>query len=163
MLFALATPEYNKVASNTTRIKVHLRNGVAEIYNQHQDLMGKIENNLIEVETDFENKLEKISLVVQDAVFIVSNQALDGSTDSKGTNVYVYAKKAFEINSTTSIDEVTKLYDLKKAEFDRENEKAQDKENSALEKVITSRVLLLGEELEFLRKLLAIVKQMKNN
>lgn len=163
MLFSLATPEYNKVASNTKRIKVHLRNGVAEIYNQHQDLMGKIENNLIEVETDFENKLEKISLVVQDAVFIVSNQSLDGANDVKGTNVYVYAKKAFEITPSTSIEEVTKLYDLKKAEFDRENEKAEGQENTALGKVITSRVLLVSEELEFLRKLVVIVKQIKNS
>jgi sRNA-binding regulator protein Hfq len=31
MLFFLATPEYNNLQSNTTKVKVHLRNGVAEI------------------------------------------------------------------------------------------------------------------------------------
>jgi hypothetical protein len=40
MLFSLATPEYNNLQSNTTKVKVHLRN-VAEIFDQHQDLMGK--------------------------------------------------------------------------------------------------------------------------
>jgi hypothetical protein len=70
MLFLLATPEYNNIQSNTTKVKVHLRNGVAEILDQHQDLMGKVENNLLEIETNFENKLEKFLYILQDGVFI---------------------------------------------------------------------------------------------
>ena len=54
MLFLLATPEYNNIQSNTTKVKVHLRNGVAEILEQHQDLMGKVENNLLEIEMQVE-------------------------------------------------------------------------------------------------------------
>jgi hypothetical protein len=38
MYFHLATPEYNKVQQNTTKVKVHLRTGIAEIFDQHQDL-----------------------------------------------------------------------------------------------------------------------------
>ena len=94
MLFLLATPEYNNIQSNTTKVRVHLRNGVAEIFDQHQDLMGKIDNNILEVETNFENKIEKLLFVLQDAVFIVSNQGLDVNSDNKnGTGIYVYAKK----------------------------------------------------------------------
>ena len=59
MLFLLATPEYNNIQSNTTKVRVHLRNGVAEIFDQHQDLMGKIDNNILEVETNFENKIDR--------------------------------------------------------------------------------------------------------
>ena len=73
MLFLLATPEYNNVQSNTTKVKVHLRSGVAEILEQHRDLMGKIDNNIVEIETNFENKLEKIWFVLQDAVFSESD------------------------------------------------------------------------------------------
>lgn len=62
MLFLLATPEYSNLQSNTTKVKVHLRSGVAEIFEQHQDLMGKVENNIIEIETNFENKFEKVYL-----------------------------------------------------------------------------------------------------
>ena len=47
MLFSLATPEYTHIQSNTTKVRVHLRSGVAEIFEQHQDLMGKIDNNII--------------------------------------------------------------------------------------------------------------------
>ena len=74
MLFLLATPEYTNVQSNTTKVKVHLRNGVAEVFDLHQDLMGRIDNNIVEIETNFENRLEKILFVLQDAVFIVSNK-----------------------------------------------------------------------------------------
>jgi len=59
MLFLLATPEYNNLQSNTTKVRVHLRNGVAEVFDQHQDLMGKVDNNIIEIETNFENRIEK--------------------------------------------------------------------------------------------------------
>ena len=95
MLFLLATPEYNNIQSNTTKVRVHLRNGVAEIFDQHQDLMGKIDNNILEVETNFENRVEKLLFVLQDAVFIVSNQGLDVNSDNKGTGIYVYAKNKF--------------------------------------------------------------------
>ena len=85
MQFVLATPEYNNSQSNTTKVKVHLRNGIAEIFDQHQDLMGKIDNNIIEIETNFENRVEKILFVLQDGVFIVSNQGLDSTSETKGT------------------------------------------------------------------------------
>jgi Fe-S cluster assembly iron-binding protein IscA len=105
MLFLLATPEYNNVQSNTTKVRVHLRSGIAEIFEQHQDLMGKVDNNIVEIETNFENKLEKIWFVLQDAVFIVSNQKdTDSAFESEGTGVYVYAKRVKEINSSVSID-----------------------------------------------------------
>ena len=87
MLFLLATPEYNNVQSNTTKVRVHLRNGVAEVFDQHQDLMGKVDNNIVEIETNFEKKVEKLLFVLQDAVFIVSNQGLDANSDEKGTGI----------------------------------------------------------------------------
>ena len=117
MLFLLATPEYNNIQSNTTKVRVHLRNGVAEIFDQHQDLMGKVDNNIVEIETNFENKVEKLLFVLQDAVFIVSNQGLDANADEKGTGIYVYAKKVKEITSNMSVDEVAKEYEDKKTSF----------------------------------------------
>ena len=65
MLFLLAAPEYNNVQSNTSKVRVHLRTGVAEIFDQHQDLMGKVENNIIEIETNFEGKIEKFVFILQ--------------------------------------------------------------------------------------------------
>ena len=141
MLFLLATPEYNNIQSNTTKVRVHLRNGVAEIFDQHQDLMGKkVDNNIVEIETNFENKVEKLLFVLQDAVFIVSNQGLDSSADEKGTGIYVYAKKVKEITSSLSIEEVAKEYEDKKTSLERENQKLGIDEES--DKAINSKKFL---------------------
>jgi hypothetical protein len=126
MQFLLATPEYNNTQSNTTKVKVHLRNGIAEIFDQHQDLMGKVENNLIEIETNFENRIEKSTFVLQDAVFIVSNQGLDNTSENKGTGIYVYAKRAKEITSSLSLEEVTKQYEEKNSLLEAENQKLSE-------------------------------------
>ena len=159
MLFFLATPEYNNIQSNTTKVKVHLRNGVAEILEQHQDLMGKVENNLLEIETNFENRLEKLLFVLQDAVFVVSNKGLDTNVESKGTGVYVYAKRVREITSSTSVDEIVKQYDLKNAELEKEVAILETDPNSTKTK---SKVFLLKDEVEFLRRAVTIIKGLKS-
>lgn len=158
MLFLLATPEYNNIQSNTTKVRVHLRSGIAEVFEQHQDLMGKIDNNLIEIETNFENRLEKSLFVLQDAVFIVSNQKTNSTPsafENQGTGVYVYAKRAKEINSNISLDEVTKQYDQKVSALELVK---QDSDNP----VNNSKTILLTEEVDFLKKVISVVKEMKS-
>lgn len=161
MLLLLATPEYNNLQSNISKVRVHLRNGVAEIFDQHQDLMGKVENNLIEIETNFENKMEKSLFVLQDAVFIVSNKGLDGNAETNETGVYIYAKKAAKVGKNIPTEELSEQYDTKKTLLDAELEKLNEKGSDTLNKVITSKVLLLQEEVEFLRKALVIAKDLK--
>jgi F0F1-type ATP synthase epsilon subunit len=158
MLFLLATPEYNNVQSNTTKVKVHLRSGVAEILEQHQDLMGKVENNIIEIETNSDNKIEKTLYVLQDAVFVVSNQGLDATLENQGTGVYVYAKRVKEINSSVSIDAVSKEFEQKTTELDSERSKMTD----AVDQVLTSKMILLEDEIEFLKKVVLIVKELRS-
>jgi len=160
MQFVLATPEYNNSQSNTTKVRVHLRNGIAEIFDQHQDLMGKIDNNIIEVETNFENRIEKILFVLQDGVFIVSNQGLEANAEIKGTSIYVYAKRVREINSTVSLEEISKQYEQKKLDFETETQKLTG--NEATDKVINSKIFVLKDEVEFLKKVFLVVKELKS-
>ena len=160
MLFLLATPEYNNIQSNTTKVRVHLRNGVAEIFDQHQDLMGKVDNNIVEIETNFENKVEKLLFVLQDAVFIVSNQGLDSNADEKGTGIYVYAKKVKEITSNLSVEEVAKEYEDKKTSLERENQKLGVDDET--DKSINSKIFVLKDEVEFLEKVVTVVKDLKS-
>jgi archaellum component FlaC len=159
MLFLLATPEYNNIQSNTTKVRVHLRNGVAEIFDQHQDLMGKIDNNILEVETNFENKVEKLLFVLQDGVFIVSNQGLDVNSENKGTGIYVYAKKVKEITSSVSVEDVSKEYEEKKVSLEIENQKLGASEEA--DKAINSKIFVLKDEVEFLEKVVTVVKDLK--
>jgi hypothetical protein len=157
MQFFLATPEYNNTQSNTTKVRVHLRTGVAEIFDKHQDLMGKVENNIIEIETNFENRSDKILLILQDAVFIVSNQGLDPEAEMKGTSVYVYAKKAREINSSVTIDKISKEYEAKQLELEAQLAGTTDTSNKAK----NSKIILLEEDVEFLKRCLSIIKNLK--
>ncbi len=160
MLFLLNTPEYTNVQSNTTKVKVHLKNGVAEILDQHQDLMGRVENNIVEIETNFENKTEKNLFVLQDAVFIVSTKGLDKKLDKK-TSVYVYAKNVKEINSRLAIDEITKQYEKKMSLLETETLKLSSQNSEKLENSIKSKIFMLNEDTEFLKKVLALAKQPK--
>ena len=162
MLFLLATPEYNNTQSNTTKVKVHLRSGIAEILDNHQDLMGKVENDIIEIESNFENKIEKLTFVLQDAVFVVSNQGLDATADNKNTGIYVYAKRAKEVGSNISLEEVTKQFETKNIELEMEREKISSLNLDPNDKVISSKIILIQDELEFLKKVQAVVKGIKS-
>lgn len=159
MLFLLATPEYNNVQSNTTKVRVHLRNGVAEIFDQHQDLMGKVDNNIIEIETNFENRLEKILFVLQDGVFIVSNQGLDSTSETKGTSIYVYAKRVREIGPNISLEEISKQYDQKNSDLEIENQKLSATDPS--DKAINAKIFVLKDEIDFLKKVITVIKELK--
>lgn len=164
MLFLLATPEYNNVQSNTTKVKVHLRSGVAEILEQHRDLMGKIDNNIVEIETNFENKLEKIWFVLQDAVFIVSNQKTANSTsafENNGTGVYIYAKRVKEINSAISIDEISAQYEQKNSLYETEKQKLIDQNIDITDQTKNSNLLVIKEEADFFKKVISVVKEFK--
>ena len=160
MLFSLATPEYTNVQSNTTKVRVHLRSGIAEIFEQHQDLMGKIDNNIIEIETNFENKIEKTFFVLQDAVFIVSNEQLENS-DSEETGVYVYAKRVKEITANLSLDEISKQYEEKSIAFETEKQKLTSANIDPLVQNLNAKLFVLKEEVDFLKKVVNVVKNFK--
>ena len=164
MLFLLATPEYNNVQSNTTKVRVHLRSGIAEIFEQHQDLMGKVDNNIVEIETNFENKLEKIWFVLQDAVFIVSNQKGDSAAsafENEGTGVYIYAKRVKEINSSVSMEELSKQYDEKVSLFEAEKQKLVDENIDVSDETSNSKLMVIKDEIDFIKKVMAVVKDFK--
>lgn len=165
MLFFLATPEYNQVQSNTTKIKVHLSTGIAEILEQHQDLMGKIDNDIVEIETNFENKIEKSKYLVQEGIFLVSTKNSISVTTpiSNETGVYIYAKRVKEIGSKTSLEQISKEYELKKERLEKEEQKLSEgsKEPISYNRITNSKLYLLKEEVDFLRKVILTLKELK--
>jgi F0F1-type ATP synthase epsilon subunit len=161
MFFLLVTPEYNSIQSNITKVRVSLKNGIAEIFDQHQDLMGRVDNNIIEIESLSENKVERSTFVLQDAVFIVSNQGLDKNAETKSTTVYVYAKNGREISSLLAIDSLQAEYEKKNAEWVTETQKAEQEAAGGAKKVLTAKNLLLKDEVAFLKKVLVVAKQRK--
>ena len=160
MLFSLATPEYTHIQSNATKVRVHLRSGVAEIFEQHQDLMGKIDNNIIEIETNFENKTEKTSFILQDAVFIVLNKQME-SYDSEGTGIYVYAKRVREISSSLSLEEIIQEYEEKVIDFETEKQALTNDNIDTLDQKLNAKLFVLKEDVDFLKTVISVVKDCK--
>nr|YP_009545188.1 ATP synthase CF1 epsilon subunit [Synura uvella]AYO28342.1 ATP synthase CF1 epsilon subunit [Synura uvella] len=171
MLFFLATPESSIVQTKTTKIRVHLSSGVAEIYEEHQDLMGRIDNDLVEFETNFDNKIETSKYLVQEGVFVVSTKnTISVDLENSETAVYVYAKRVFEISSKakSSLDIISKEYETKTSLLEREEQRLKEeqatkdnKTSASYELVKSSNLMLLKEDVEFLRKVILVIKELK--
>ena len=169
MLFFLATPESSIIETKTSKIRVHLSSGVAEVFENHQDLMGKIDNDFIEFETNFDNKSEIGKYLLHLGVFVVSTKnSIIKEPKSTETAVYVCAKRVFEISSKnkSSLDSISKEYETKKIlleeEEQKEAEKAEQKPGVIPENInINSNLFLLKEEVNFLKKIIVVMKEVK--
>lgn len=156
MKFFIGTPDYNRVFDNTTRVKAYLRTGAAEIYESHQDLLGKIKNNQLEIDTVVDGKTQTYVYVVQEAVFIVS------SKDKDETTSYSYGNRIQEISKNTPIEELKKEVDDKKEALEIETQKLLDKGlEDSLSNLIQSTILSLKEDVEFVQKVLAVAEERK--
>jgi len=153
MLFFLVTSDYNTQELNTIRAKFSSTTGNLEILEQHQDLMGLITNDAVEIETNSENKTEKSLFFLQMGIFVISTKGLE--KNKKGTSIYVYASKAKKITPTTSVEEVTKELENKRLELESEKKKTG--------KLVASPTKLnrLEKEILFCEKVVAFVKNQK--
>lgn len=164
MQFSLATPEDNKkVLSNATKVKISLTTGIVEILDKHQDLLGKISIDLVEVEKTDDNKVEKNKFIVQDGLVIVSNKGLNNENQSE-TGVYIFGKRILELNSTLSIDEFSKKVEQKstKLETDKQALTVSIAENSVNSDKLKTKIFLLEDELAFDKKVLSLIKEGRN-
>jgi F0F1-type ATP synthase epsilon subunit len=170
MQFSLATPEDSKKSlSNATRVKLHLSTGIVEILEKHQDLLGKIGIDLLEVEKTEENKFEKLRFVVQDALVIVSNKGFNTDLTPQ-TGVYIYAKRVIELTSTLSMDDLNKKLEQKILKLEAEKQRLNDLNDAITnpdEKIANSnkmktKIFLLEEEVEFDKKVLAFIKSLRS-
>lgn len=160
MKFVLLTPEYTYKITNPIRIKGYLKNGIVEVFDKHQYLMGLVENNLVEVESNLVNKIENF-FVLQNGVFIVSNVVSDIAGAKPETVVYVYAKAFFEVGHNAIENDLLKKYEQKNGELKIELEKLNKNDTTSLDLVLNSRTLILQEDVDFLRNVLLIIKKLK--
>jgi len=162
MLFSLATPEATKkFLPNATRVKAHLTTGIVEILDKHDDILGKININFVEVESNEDNKFEKLKYILQEGVVVVANKGLNVETAQTG--VYVFAKRIVEVTTALSIEEFSKRVEQKTTKLDNEKQALIDATNSGMKTgKMKTRVLLLEEELDFEKKVLVFIKESKN-
>ena len=165
MKFSLATPEdTKKVLANATKVKAHLTTGIVEILDKHQDLLGQVSINLLEVESNDDNKSEKFKFILQDGVVIVSTKGLKsptGPAQLPETGVYVYAKRIIEVNSSISIEDLSKKVEQKSKKLETEKSELADASSANMAK-IRARVLYLEDELKFDQKVLQFIKELRS-
>ena len=102
MMFIIDAPGLAYVQKNATKITGNLTSGVVQILNQHQELIGSIRSNLVEVETDNENEVKKTVFFVKNSTFVVT-------TIRKETNVFVRADDTLQISGENVINEINEM------------------------------------------------------
>lgn len=160
MFLSITTPEHLYVQPNSLRIKAGLTSGVAEIYDKHQNLAGRIENDFLEVYSFNENKEEKSLYLLQNAIFVVNNENLEEEEMSDETSVFVYAKKLIDLSKNISLDSL-------ESELKEKNEnlkeviqklKLENSDENNFE-LLRSKALIFQEDILFLEKACSLIKE----
>ena len=101
MHFFLSSSNENKGQTSVTKVRIFLRTGIVEILEQHQNLIGQIANDIVEVETTFEGVVSRELYVVRNGVLVVTNQftPVGDNFEFGKTTVFIYS------------DDVTKVQD----------------------------------------------------
>lgn len=151
MIVTLASGGFAKVFSNVLSVNVSLRNGSAQILPNHQDLIGKVENNLLQINT--ENDSEKTNVFIQDGIFIVSNE--EGKT-----SVYIFSKRILDFDKTgknrNQLDELKKELENKKQQILVKKEKQE--KNPNLVSSLAAGLTILEDETKFIEEYLKVIE-----
>jgi len=169
MFFFLSTAEYTISHANALRVRVSLTNGFAEILDLHQDLLGKIDTDYLEVETLKENGTEKSIYLLQSGVFVVSTKGLN--IQKKETTIYVYARRAKDIskeNVSLTLEAATKEYKEKKIALEKEQanfteflESQKEGDKGTSKRTTNSKITLLEQDVQFLERVISTATNWK--
>lgn len=159
MEFRLLTSECAYTISNVRKVKGFLSHGVVEVFDRHQDLMGLVENNLVEIELNLENAAKEF-FALQNGIFIVFSTPLGSNIAKSETIVYVYAKAFLKIEKNTSIEELLQKYEHKKFLLNTELQKFNKNIMDPSDLLVNSKALMLKEETEFLQSTIVIAKKL---
>jgi len=148
------TPDkVDRLLVDVIKVKAFLTNGVVEIFENHQNLMGKIENNVVEVEYNSQNKTAKEIFVLDDALFGVaadfSKEFLNPEKeDTNEICAFLFTKSVRELNEKTSVEAIQEEYEKK---FNLLQSYSQSSPST----------MVLEKEVEFLKKTVSILKEYK--
>ena len=127
----------NRLITDVIKVKAYLTNGAVEVLEKHQSLLGKVEDNIIEVES---NRGKKEIFVLKNAVFQIS-------TEENRTSITTFTQDYREINEKTSIEAIQE-------EIDKKGKLLEASESSL-------NSLLLVREIFFLKKVFSVTKDYK--
>jgi hypothetical protein len=173
LLFA---PGHAVLLGQVRKVRANLESGVIEIYEGHQELVGTINNKLLEVHMEEENSNVKVFYVIQEGIVTVSDIDIplysmeETSYEPPGTIVKVFCKYLRELNSKTSIDELSALCQEKELFLEKRIQELSNPENKVFgmekkgniieidEMDDDVKIMILKKDLEFFKQCLYFAK-----
>jgi hypothetical protein len=99
MYFQVTNILENVVQPSVTKVRANLRNGVAEFYPGHVDMMGRIDNDVILTESTVEGRTVTREFLVRDGLVVISNGGLtEDAPIGKATYVLVQVAELIELS-----------------------------------------------------------------
>lgn len=143
----------DRLLTDVIKVRAFLTNGVVEIFENHQNLMGKVENNVVEVEYSFQNKNVKDIFVLDDALFGVADDFSKEFLNPEGQQtdeicVFLFTKSVREITDKSSIESIQDEYEKKVNQLQNNSQSTPNK-------------IVLENEIEFLKKIISVSKEYK--
>ena len=156
MHFFLSSSSENKGQTSVTKVRIFLRTGIVEILEQHQNLIGQIANDIVEVETTFEGVISKELYVIRNGVLVVTNQfAPVGDNFEFGkTSVFIYSDDVTKVQDSLTPFIVQSLVESRK-KLDEELVAEALKEVKQMKSAF---IKTLESEIAYLEKILKAIK-----
>jgi hypothetical protein len=171
MYLILVGTGYDQIYPNVGKVKLHLTSGLAEVLNNHEEMVGEIRKNFVEIETSSEGtglKNEKFLYFIQEGAFIITKQVnqMGLPIPSGEKTLYLYAKHIVEIESknSTLINSIEKILKEKKELLEKTklNLQEEESEKSRLpnngKKIIEIQIKQINEDIAFFEKALLLIK-----
>lgn len=155
IFFVLNAPGFSYVEMMATKVTGYLTTGVVQILDQHQDLIGTVASNLLEIQGNEENETDKVIFFVKNSTFIVCSI-------KKQTNVFLSGEEVQCVNAENSIQEISQLLQEKEKELAIAFANLNDKTSNINEFVASPKkdvVILLQAKVQFLKQALLKAKE----
>ena len=156
MHFFLSSSSENKGQTSVTKVRIFLRTGIVEILEQHQNLIGQIENDIVEVETTFEGVVSRELYVIRNGVLVVTNQfAPVGDNFEIGkTSVFIYSDDVTKVQDSLTPFIVQSLVESRK----KLDEELMAEALKEIKQMKSAFIKTLESEIAYLEKVLKAIK-----
>jgi F0F1-type ATP synthase epsilon subunit len=156
MHFFLSSSSENKGQTSVTKVRIFLRTGIVEILEQHQNLIGQIANDIVEVETTFEGVVSRELYVIRNGVLVVTNQfAPVGDNFEFGkTSVFIYSDDVTKVQDSLTPFIVQSLVESRK----KLDEELMAEALKEIKQMKSAFIKTLESEIAYLEKVLKAIK-----
>lgn len=112
----VTTPEFSNRHENVKRVRVELKSGIAEIYPNHQDLLGTIALGEVQIEELIDEKSVISTYIAQDGLVTIDNSK---SQNTEKTVIDIFSTQSIQITKELKYEYCNEKYDESKEELDK--------------------------------------------